>query len=110
MSGKARRKLGGWHISLGARLFGYYAQLAFYPLGAWRRLWLVAPPQNSMTTAWHLMVGPFHAHGYYLGWKLIELEIDVAHDPFWGSTLKAPAHYRVLIGSPGALSTIRKDG
>jgi hypothetical protein len=93
-----RRKASGWHLSIGVRLSGYYTQLSFYPLGAWSRLLLITAGEYTMTPGWHLMVGPFHAHGYYLGWKLIELEIDVSHDPFWGGAIRVPAGHNVIFG------------
>lgn len=94
------RKLSGWHVSIGVRLFGYFVALSFYPIGAWARLLLIVSGRPSMTPGWHLMAGPFHAHGYYLGWKLIEVDLDVSHDPFWGRAVRAPAGHITLIGKP----------
>jgi len=90
-----KRRLSGWHVSVGVRLLGYYVALAFYPLGVLRRFLLIAAGQNSMAP---VMVGPFHAHGYYLGWKLLESELDLSHDPFRGGAIKLPAGHKVLMG------------
>ena len=100
MTRPRRRNPGGWHLALGCRVLGYYAQVSFYPLGSWRRLLLCVGPSLGRpgSTAWHLFAGPVHAHGYYLGPKLLELEVDVAHDPFWGTAVRPPPGDRVVFG------------
>lgn len=94
-----RRKVSGWNVSIGVRLLGYYVELSFYPLGTLRRLMLITAGKNSMTKGWHMMAGPFHAHGYYLGWQLIELQANISHDPFWGSAISVPPGHRLILGA-----------
>jgi hypothetical protein len=96
-----RRKLSGWNISLGVRLVGYFTELAVYPFGQWSRCLLFVAGKNSMSSAWHLMLGPIHVHGYYLGPKLVEIDFDVSHDPFWGTAISPPPGYRVILGRIG---------
>ena len=90
------KKLGGWNVNISLRILGYFIKLSFYPLGSWKRLYFAIASKESLTRSWHLFIGPFHLHGFYLGKQLIEIGFDIDHDPFWGTAISAPPTYKVL--------------
>lgn len=104
MTKRYKRKLSNYGFEISVRLCGYYVAVRLFPLGTWlRALCIVGDGKNSVHSgSWHLMLGPVHAHGYYLGWHLFEFGVDISYDPFWGDAVSAPPGTKKLFGRTSA--------